>query len=92
MCLNDHQTKSSKWPKMARITLRMAIFSIFGDFLALKPSPFFQMGEISASVRHEARSDRGQKVPAKKNGQKVLNMAILVHIMAIFPVFQDIEP
>ena len=51
---------------MASITLRMAIFSIFGDFLALKPSPFFQMGEISASVRHEARSDRGRKVPAKE--------------------------
>ena len=50
------------------------------------------MGEISASVQHEACSERGRKVPAKKNGQKVPNMAILVHIMAIFPVFQDIEP
>ena len=59
-----------KWSKMASITLRMAIFSIFGDFLALKPSPFFQMGEISASVRHEARSDRGRKVPAKKMAEK----------------------
>ena len=77
---------------MASITLRMAIFSIFGDFLALKPSPFFQMGEISASVRHEARSDRGRKVPAKKMAKKYPNMAILVHIMAIFPVFQDVEP
>ena len=59
-----------KWPKMASITLRMAIFSIFGDFWALKPSPFFQKGEISASVRHEARSDRGRKVPAKKMAKK----------------------
>ena len=55
---------------MASITLRMAIFSIFGDFWALKPSQFFQMGEISASVRQEARTDRGQKVPATKMTKK----------------------
>ena len=59
-----------KWPKMASITLRMAIFSIFGDFLALKPSQFFQMGEISASVWHEARSDKGRMVPATKTAKK----------------------
>ena len=33
-----------------------------------------------------------KKFQQKKNGQKVLNMAILVHIMVIFPGFQDIEP
>ena len=77
---------------MASITLRMPIFSIFDDFLALKPSQFFQMGKISASIRHEAHSDRGQKVPAKKNSPKGPNMAIVVHIMVIFRVFQDIEP
>ena len=36
---------------------------------------------------HEAPSDRGRKVPATKMAKKILNMAILLHIMAIFPVF-----
>ena len=53
---------------MAIITLRMAIFSIFGYFWAIKPSQFFQMGEISASIRQEACTDR-PKIPKNwKNG------------------------
>ena len=60
----------SKLSSGENLELRMAIFSIFGHFSALKLSPFFQMGEISASVQHEAHSDRGRKVPARKNSKK----------------------
>ena len=59
-----------KWPERAYITLRMAIFSIFWPFWAIKPSLFFQMAEISASVRPEARTDSGRKVSATKMAKK----------------------
>ena len=44
----------------------MVIFLFFDDFWAIKFSPFFQMGEISASIQHQARSDIGWNVPETK--------------------------
>ena len=46
---------------MASMILNMAIFSIFD---AIKPSPFFQICEISAPVQHWAHAGKCQKVPA----------------------------
>ena len=48
-----------KLRKIASITLRMARFLIFGDILAIKSSGFFQIGEISATVRHDDLLERG---------------------------------
>ena len=56
-----------KWPLWYLI---WAYFQFFGDFWAKKPSSFFQMGEISASVRHETRSDRGRNVLPTKMAKK----------------------
>ena len=71
MCLNDHQVKTwQNGPKWPAYHLEWPFWQFLVIFWVIKPSPFFQMGEISASVRQEARSDRGQKVPATKMAKK----------------------
>ena len=81
-----------KWPKMASITLRMAIFFNFWWYLGNKTFIVFSI-VWNKRIRLTISTLRKRpKASSYKNAQKVPNMAILVHIMANFLVFQDIRP
>ena len=43
----------------------MASFLIFGDFLAINPALFFQIGLISATVRHDDQKGQALKIVKK---------------------------